>query len=200
MAGSEAAYQIASLGYPVNLYEMRPFTQTGAHVTGDLGELVCSNSLGSLQPHRAQGILKKELISLNSLLIKCAMKCSLPAGGALAVDRLIFSRMVTQTLEGNPNIKIIREEVKELPDGPTIIATGPLTSKNFSDALAKFTGQDHIFFYDAIAPIVEKDTIDMEIAYRASRYRIGEDKKGDYINCPLTKLEYENFIDALIHA
>jgi methylenetetrahydrofolate--tRNA-(uracil-5-)-methyltransferase len=200
LAGSEAAYQIASLYYHVRLFEMRPIIQTGAHVTGDFGELVCSNSLGSTQPHRAQGILKNELRSLNSLLLRCAEQCALPAGGALAVDRRMFSRMVTQTLEDNFRITIIREEVQELPTGPTIIATGPLTSKSFSEALTRFTGQYHIYFYDAIAPIVSKDSIDMEIAYRASRYHKSNEEQGDYINCPLSKKEYDDFVDGLIRA
>jgi methylenetetrahydrofolate--tRNA-(uracil-5-)-methyltransferase len=200
LAGSEAAHQIASLGQHVLLYEMRPKVQTGAHITGDLGELVCSNSLGSTQPHRAQGILKQELRTLNSLLIWCAEQNSLPAGGALAVDRDGFSRLVTQKLSQNPNIEVIREEVKEIPSGLTIVATGPLTSNNFSSALKHFTGQDYIYFYDAIAPIVSIDSIDMEIAYRASRYGRGVEEQGDYINCPLTKADYDNFVDALIHA
>lgn len=200
LAGSEAAHQIASLGYNVWLFEMRPKVQTGAHVTGDLGELVCSNSFGSTQLHRAQGLLKQELRTLNSFLLWCAEQNTLPAGGALAVDRKNFSRLITQELEKNPNVEIIREEVKEIPSGLTIVATGPLTSNLFSAALKRFTVQDYIYFYDAIAPIVSKDSIDMEIAYRASRYRRGDDEQGDYINCPLSKEDFDDFVDALIHA
>ena len=151
LAGSEAAYQAAQRGLKVRLYEMRPVVQTGAHQTHDLAELVCSNSLGSNLPDRASGVLKNELRILGSLLLECAEAASLPAGGALAVDRELFARLVTERMEKHPNIEIVREEVKGVPDSPTIIASGPLTSPALSQSIAALSGEEHLFFFDAIA-------------------------------------------------
>jgi len=200
LAGSEAAWQAAQRGLKVHLYEMRPAASTGAHQTSDLAELVCSNSLGSNLPDRASGVLKNELRILGSLLLKCAEATSLPAGAALAVDRDMFSQSVTRELISHPNIEIIRKEVTEIPTGPTIIASGPLTSDKLSKAIAAMTGNDQLYFFDAIAPIVAVNSIDMDIAFRASRYDKGEQEAGDYINCPFSKEEYEVFVDELLSA
>jgi len=200
LAGSEAAWQAAQSGINVKLYEMRPEITTGAHQTSDLAELICSNSLGSNLPDRASGVLKAELRRLGSLLLECAEATSLPAGAALAVDRNLFARTVTERIQNHPLIEIIREEVKTIPDAPTIVASGPLTSPDLSNALAALSGEEHLYFFDAIAPIVNYDSINMEIAFRASRYGKGEQDEGDYINCPFTKEEYEAFVDALLEA
>ncbi len=200
LAGSEAAWQAAQSGINVKLYEMRPEITTGAHQTSDLAELICSNSLGSNLPDRASGVLKAELRRLGSLLLECAEATSLPAGAALAVDRNLFARTVTERIQNHPLIEIIREEVKTIPDAPTIVASGPLTSHDLSNALAELSGEEHLYFFDAIAPIVNYDSINMEIAFRASRYGKGEQDEGDYINCPFTKEEYEAFVDALLKA
>ena len=200
LAGSEAAWQAAQRGLKVRLYEMRPSLQTGAHQTHDLAELVCSNSLGSNLPDRASGLLKNETRLLGSMLLECAEQASLPAGGALAVDRELFARLVTERIENHPNIEIVREEVKEIPNTPTIIASGPLTSPALSNSIAKLSGEEHLFFFDAIAPVIHAETINMEIAFRASRYGTGEQDEGDYINCPFTKDEYYAFVDALLNA
>jgi methylenetetrahydrofolate--tRNA-(uracil-5-)-methyltransferase len=201
LAGSEAAWQAATRGIKVNLYEMRPITQTGAHHSQYLGELVCSNSLGSNLPDRAAGVLKEELRSLNSLLIKCADETAVPAGGALAVDRELFAQKVTLHIENHLNIRVIRQEVKEIPSGPIIIATGPLTTQTFSLAIQKLTGYEQIFFYDAVAPIVNKDSINMDITYQASRYGKNQEQgEGDYLNCPMNKDEYYQFVDELTRA
>jgi methylenetetrahydrofolate--tRNA-(uracil-5-)-methyltransferase len=197
LAGSEAAWQAAQRGLKVRLYEMRPSNPTGAHLTGDLAELVCSNSLGSNLPDRASGVLKNELRHLNSMLLECAESASLPAGAALAVDREDFARRVTEKIQSHPNIEIIREEATEIPQIPVIIASGPLTSESLSQSIAKLSGEDHLFFFDAIAPIVHADSINMEIAFRASRYNKDETDEGDYINCPFTKDEYYAFVSAL---
>ena len=185
LAGSEAAWQAAEQGVSVRLYEMRPHGHTGAHVTGDCAELVCSNSLGSDLADRASGVLKAEMRLMGSLLMRCADACAVPAGGALAVDRLAFSGEVTRQLEGHPRIEIIREEVTTIPDEPTIIASGPLTSDDLASALAAFSGDEHLYFFDAISPIVTAESINMDIAFRASRYDRSEQADGDYINCPL---------------
>jgi len=200
LAGSEAAYQAAQRGLKVQLFEMRPTLQTGAHQTHDLAELVCSNSLGSNLPDRASGLLKNELRILSSMLLECAESASLPAGGALAVDRELFARLVTERIENHPNIEIIREEVREIPNSPAIIASGPLTSPALSESIAALSGENHLFFFDAIAPIVHANTINIEIAFRASRYDKGEQDEGDYINCPFTKDEYYAFVEALLQA
>ncbi len=200
LAGSEAAWQAAQRGLKVRLYEMRPTLQTGAHQTHDLAELVCSNSLGSNLPDRASGVLKNELRILNSMLLECAEEASLPAGGALAVDRELFAKLVTERVTNHPNIEIIREEAGEIPDSPTIVASGPLTSPSLSQSIAALSGEEHLFFFDAIAPVIHAESINMNIAYRASRYGTGAQDEGDYINCPFTKEEYYAFVEALMQA
>jgi methylenetetrahydrofolate--tRNA-(uracil-5-)-methyltransferase len=200
LAGSEAAWQAAQRGLKVKLYEMRPALQTGAHQTHDLAELVCSNSLGSNLPDRASGVLKSEMRILGSMLLECAEEAALPAGGALAVDRERFAQLVTERISNHPNIEIVREEMKAIPDTPTIVASGPLTSPTLSQSIARLSGEEHLFFFDAIAPVIHADSIDMDIAYRASRYGDNESGDGDYINCPFTKEEYYTFVEALMHA
>ena len=200
LAGSEAAWQAAKWGMDVELYEMRPKQSTGAHHTGNLAELVCSNSLGSNLTNRASGLLKAELRRMGSLLIECADQSAVPAGAALAVDRELFSSCVQTKIMQHPNIKIIREEVTQLPDPPAVIATGPLTSERFSQAIQNLTDEEHLFFFDAIAPIVAFDSINMDIAYRGNRYDRGETEEGDYINCPLNTEEYLRFREALLSA
>jgi methylenetetrahydrofolate--tRNA-(uracil-5-)-methyltransferase len=197
LAGSEAAWQAAQRGLKVRLYEMRPSVPTGAHLSGDLAELVCSNSLGSNLPDRASGVLKTELRHLNSMLMECAEASALPAGAALAVDREDFACRVTEKIQSHPNIEIIRQEVTEIPQTPAIIASGPLTSENLSQSIARLSGEEHLFFFDAIAPIVHAESVNMEIAFRASRYNKGDQDEGDYINCPFTKDEYYAFVTAL---
>ncbi len=200
LAGSEAAWQLAQNNIQVKLYEMRPVNPTGAHLSGDLAELVCSNSLGSNLPDRASGVLKNELRVLNSMLLECAEVTALPAGAALAVDREAFAKLVTEKINSHPNIEVIREEVKEIPNTPVIVASGPLTSDSLSKSIAKLSGEEHLFFFDAIAPIVRAESINMEIAFRASRYDKGEQDEGDYINCPFTKEQYYEFVNALKQA
>ncbi len=200
LAGSEAAWQIAERGIDVQLFEMRPQKQTGAHRTGDLAELVCSNSLGSKLPDRASGVLMSELRVLGSLLLRIAEMQALPAGGALAVDRDSFGCSVTEQITHHPRIEIIRQEVDQLPEGVVVVSSGPLTSESLSVEIARFTGEEHLYFFDALSPIVEADSIDMSVAFRASRYGRGQKEDGDYINCPFTKQEYEKFIDAIIDA
>lgn len=200
LAGSEAAWQAAQRGLKVRLFEMRPTLQTGAHQTHDLAELVCSNSLGSNLPDRASGLLKNEARMLGSLLMECAEAAAIPAGGALAVDRELFARTVTEHIEDHPNIEVVREEMMEIPNMPTIIASGPLTSSALSRSIASLSHEEHLFFFDAIAPIIHAETINMDIAFRASRYGTGENNDGDYINCPFTKEEYYAFVEALLSA
>ncbi|MEY2816770.1 MAG: tRNA uridine 5-carboxymethylaminomethyl modification enzyme gid [Chloroflexota bacterium] len=197
LAGSEAAWQLAQQNIKVKLFEMRPINPTGAHVTNDLAELVCSNSLGSNQADRASGVLKNELRRLNSLLVECAEETALPAGAALAVDREAFAKRVTERIEAHPNIELIREEMKEIPTSPVIVASGPLTSDSLSKSIAALSGDEHLFFFDAISPIVRAESINMEIAFRGSRYDKSEQEEGDYINCPFTKEEYYEFLNAL---
>lgn len=197
LAGSEAAWQAAERGILVKLYEMRPQVETGAHASSNLAELVCSNSLGSNLPDRASGVLKAELRRMGSLLLEAAEQTALPAGTALAVDREAFARTVTARLGAHPNIEIIRAEVPEIPAEPAIIASGPLTSPRLSQAIAHFSGEEHLYFFDAIAPIIEVSSVDMSIAYRASRWGEDEDD-GDYINCPFhQKADYLAFVEAL---
>jgi methylenetetrahydrofolate--tRNA-(uracil-5-)-methyltransferase len=200
LAGSEAAWQAAQRGVRVALYEMRPRRFTPAHTTPWLAEIICSNSLGSDELENASGLLKAELRRLGSLLMACADRTAVPAGKALAVDRELFARCVTEHIERHPLITVIREEVMEIPDRPCIIASGPLTSDALAAAIQRLTGQEYLYFYDAISPIVAADSIDMSICFRGSRYGRGQDPDGDYINCPMTKEEYEAFVDALIHA
>lgn len=198
LAGSEAAWQLAQRGADVVLCEMRPEVNTAAHKTDLLAELVCSNSLRSDNLDRAQGILKAELRLLGSLILDCADRFRVPAGSALAVDRDLFARAVTEAIADHPRIEVRREEVTELPDDvPAIIASGPLTSPGLAKAIYSVTGQHYLFFYDAISPIVDADSVDMEKAFMASRYDKGE---AAYVNCPLTEGEYDAFFDALIHA
>lgn len=198
LAGCEAAMQIASRGIKVKLYEMKPVKKTPAHHNNLFGELVCSNSLKAMRVESAAGLLKEEMRRLNSFLMKCADKCRVPAGGALAVDRNLFSEFVTNGIKSNSNIEVISKEITDIPnDAITIVATGPLTSDSLANKIKKMFG-DSLSFFDAAAPIVKSDSIDMEYAFFASRYdRGGED---DYINCPMNKEEYENFYNALINA
>ncbi len=200
LAGSEAAWQAANRGLYVHLYEMRPQLTTGAHISDHLAELVCSNSLGSNLIDRASGLLKEEIRRMDSLLMDCADRTSLPAGSALAVDRNAFAQLVTRKIQEHPGIEIIRAEMPEIPDVPTIIASGPLTSSRLSQAIAELSGQQHLYFYDAISPIVYVDSINFEIAFRANRYGRGENQEGDYINCPFTEEEYHLFLEQLLAA
>ncbi len=197
LAGSEAALQLSKRGLRVNLYEMRPEKSTGAHKTGKFAEFVCSNSLGASDCSNASGLLKKEMELLGGELIKIARACSVPAGNALAIDRELFSQTVTERIENDENINIIKEEVSDIPEGFTIMASGPLTSEALANSIKEFTQSEHLHFFDAIAPIVEKDSIDFEKAFWASRYDKGE---ASYINCPMNKEEYETFYNILINA
>lgn len=200
LAGCEAAWQAAENGLRVDLYEMRPGVGTGAHTSGLLAELVCSNSLGSNVSDRAPGLLKTELRRMNSMLLACAEETAVPSGGALAVDREQFASRVTAVIENHPHIRVVRSEVMEIPEAPAIIASGPLTSPALSASIMKLTGVENLYFYDAIAPVIFLESVRMETAYRASRYERREDESGDYINCPLTQSEFEAFIDALLAA
>jgi methylenetetrahydrofolate--tRNA-(uracil-5-)-methyltransferase len=200
LAGSEAAWQAAERGVRVRLHEMRPMRATEAHAGDRLAELVCSNSLGSDVADRPSGLLKAELRRMGSLLLACADATAVPAGSALAVDREAFAARVTERLEAHPNVEILRAEVTDLPAGPAIVASGPLTSPALSDALAALSGEEHLFFFDAISPIVAADSIDMSVAFRQSRWDRGDNAGGDYINCPLDREEYEAFVDALLAA
>lgn len=197
LAGSEAAWQLAKRGIRVKLYEMRPVKQTPAHHTDKFAELVCSNSLRANTLTNAVGVLKEEMRRLDSVIMKAADSCSVPAGGALAVDRHEFAAKVTEMVTNHPNVTVVREEVTSIPTGPTIIATGPLTSQPLSEQLQALTGEAYLYFYDAAAPIVEKESINMEKVYVKSRYDKGE---AAYINCPMTEEEFERFYDALISA
>ena len=197
LAGCEAAWQAANLGINVILFEMRPEKMTEAHKTPLLSELVCSNSLRSKEINTGAGLLKKELEMAGSLIIEAAKRTEIPAGSALAVDRILFSEFVTQAIERHPKIRVIRKEVTEIPEGISIIATGPLTSQKLAEALKSIIGEDNLYFYDAIAPIIDAMSIDYSKVYSSSRYGKGSD---DYINCPLTKEEYYNFYNALIEA
>jgi methylenetetrahydrofolate--tRNA-(uracil-5-)-methyltransferase len=198
LAGSEAAWQAARRGVLVRLFEMRPLRSTGAHRTGELAELVCSNSLKSEQEHTAPRLLKDELRAGQSLLIELAREVSVPAGGALAVDREKFSALVTERLSQHPNIELRREEVTSIqPEGPdeiTVIAAGPLASAPLVEAIGKLTGEQDLYFFDAISPIVDGETINYDIAFKAARYGKGGD---DYVNCPMSKEEYLRFYEAL---
>ena len=198
LAGCEAAMQIAKRGIKVRLYEMKPVKKTPAHHTDLFGELVCSNSLKAMRVESAAGLLKEEMRRLDSFLMKCADKCKVPAGGALAVDRDIFSKLVTDGIKSNPNIEVITEEISEIPDDAiTVVATGPLTSEPLSDTISKMFG-DSLSFFDAAAPIVTAESVDMDYAFCASRYERGDGD--DYINCPMNKEEYETFYNELVKA
>ncbi|BDI32638.1 methylenetetrahydrofolate--tRNA-(uracil-5-)-methyltransferase TrmFO [Capsulimonas corticalis] len=199
LAGSEAAWQAAEAGAKVRLYEMRPVKRTPVHQTGDFAELVCSNSLKSNSITNAAGLLKEEMRRLESMVIACGDASSVPAGDALAVDRILFAQAITARLEGHPNIEIIREEVTEIPeDGVTIIATGPLTSEALAGKIGEITGLTQLHFYDAVAPTIDASTINREIAFAASRYDKGDDDA--YLNCPMNREEYDAFYEALTHA
>lgn len=197
LAGSEAAFQLANRGVKVHVYEMRPKKQTPAHHTDKFAELVCSNSLRANTLTNAVGVLKEEMRHLNSVIIKAADESSVPAGGALAVDRHDFSQRVTDHVKNHPNVTVHNEEVTTIPEGTTIIATGPLTSKALSEQLKALTGEEYFYFYDAAAPIIEKDSINMDKVYLKSRYDKGE---AAYLNCPMTKEEFTAFYQAVTTA
>jgi len=197
LAGSEAAYQIARRGIAVRLVEMRPVKMTEAHRTADFAELVCSNSLRNDSMETAVGVLKEEMRRLGSIVIAAADRARVPAGSALAVDRNDFSRAITAALEDHPMVEISRAEASEIPAGLTILATGPLTSPALGEALNRLIGPRNLYFYDAIAPIVAADSIDMAVAFKASRYGKGGD---DYINCPMTDVQYHAFVAAVVAA
>lgn len=197
LAGSEAALQLAKRGIKVKLYEMRPNKTTGAHTGSDCAEFVCSNSLGSLDITNASGLLKEEMKILGGELIKIAIENSVPAGNALAISRVDFSNAVTKRILEEPNIELIREEITQIPDGNVIIASGPLTSDTLAQNIQEFTKSEHLHFFDAIAPIVEVDSINFDKAFWGSRYDKGE---ASYINCPMNKEEYERFYNILINA
>lgn len=198
LAGCEAAYQIAKRGIKVRLYEMKPITYSPAHQLETFAELVCSNSLRSDQIENAVGLLKEEMRLLDSIIMKCADATRVPAGGALAVDRSRFSQLVTDLIRENENIEIINEEVKQLPlEGITVLASGPLTSESLSRSIMELIGEEYLHFFDAAAPIVTYDSINMDKAYKAARYNRGTE---DYINCPMNKDEYDNFWNELVKA
>jgi len=198
LAGCEAAWQIVRAGERVRLYEMRPVRRTAAHTTDRLAEIVCSNSLKSDQPYNASWLLKEELRRLGSILIQIADSVRVPAGAALAVDRDKFAARVTEVISSEPGIELVREEVAEIPKaGVVVIASGPLTAESLSSSIRDFCGSDHLYFYDAISPIVDADSIDMSIVYRASRYGKAP---SDYLNCPMTKEQYLAFYNALLSA
>ena len=201
LAGCEAAWQIARLGLECVLYEMRPLRSTAAHKTDKLAELVCSNSLKSESENSAPWLLKEELRRLDSLLMDAAEEARVPGGHALTVDREVFAERVSSAIAQNPRIDLRREEVSSISDGNvTIVATGPLTSSGLADEIGRVTGADRLFFYDSISPIVEADSVDTAIAFRASRYGKSLDGSDDYLNCPLDRNQYERFVDALLSA
>ena len=207
LAGSEAAWQIAEAGLTAVLHEMRPVRPTAAHQTDRLAELVCSNSLKSEQADSAPWLLKQELRRLGSLVLRAAAQARVPGGHALTVDRDVFSAEVTRAIAAHPRIEIRREEVREVPDTGlagvtviTIIATGPLTSDALADEIARLTGSGRLFFYDSISPIVDADSVDQTVAFRASRYDKSLDGTADYVNCPFDRPQYEAFVDALLAA
>jgi len=198
LAGVEAAWQLARRGLRVDLHEMRPVKKTPVHQTGDFAELVCSNSLRGNALDQAAGLLKEEMRRLGSLTMRVADEVKVPAGSALAVDRELFARRVTEEIASLPGVTVHRGEVERIPDGPVVIvATGPLTSESLAADIARFVGEDHLYFYDAVSPVVEADTLDHDHAFRASRYGRGGD---DYVNCPLTEAEYRAFHEAVMTA
>lgn len=195
LAGCEAAWQLSRRGIGVDLFEMRPLRPTPVHRTGDFAELVCSNSLRGNALDQAAGLLKEEMRALDSLVVRVADSVRVPAGSALAVDRDLFARRMTEAVESLPGVAVRRQEVRALPDDPlAIVATGPLTSEPLAEDVARFVGQEHLYFYDAVSPVVEADSIDHQRAFRASRYGKGGD---DYVNCPLDEAEYRTFYEAL---
>ena len=197
LAGSEAAWQVANAGVPVDLYEMRPVKKTPAHQTENFAELVCSNSLRGNSLTNAVGVLKEEMRRLNSIIIGSADQTAVPAGGALAVDRDSFSETITEKIKSHPLITIKNEEITDIPGGIVIIATGPLTSESLSQKIQEFNGSEGFYFYDAAAPIIDKSTIDMDKVYLKSRYNKGE---AAYLNCPMTEEEFNAFHEALVNA
>ena len=194
LAGCEAALQLANAGHMVTLREMRPVRRTEAHQSENLGELVCTNSFKSVHPKNAHGQLKREMRALGSLLLDCADETSVPAGSALAVDRNLFSEAMTRAVVSHPGIEVVREESEELPEGPAIVATGPLTSDALSASIQGTLGDAGLAFYDAIAPIVHRDSLDESVVFEAGRF----DEESDYLNCPMTEAEYRTFIGALL--
>ena len=198
LAGAEAAYQIARRGTDVTLYEMRPSAFTPAHKTACLAELVCSNSMKSKELANAHGLLKEELRILDSLVIRIAHETAIPGGKALVVDREKFARRITDEIESNARIRVVREEVREIPSGTVIIATGPLTSSKLAEKIGALTGEENLYFFDAISPVIDAESVDMGRAFYASRYM--EEKNDDYLNCPLTEEEYNLFYEELIKA
>jgi methylenetetrahydrofolate--tRNA-(uracil-5-)-methyltransferase len=200
LAGCEAAFQAAEAGARVVLYEMRPEKRSAAHRTDALGELVCSNSLKSEQIFSAPWLLKQEMRKLGSLLLRAADAARVPGGHALTVDREVFSREITEAIEAHPLIEIRREEITRIPEGTVIVASGPLTSEPLAEEIGRITGTDRLYFYDSISPIVAADSIDMSVAFRASRYGKSLDGTDDYINCPFNKDRYEAFVEALLAA
>jgi methylenetetrahydrofolate--tRNA-(uracil-5-)-methyltransferase len=200
LAGSEAAYQLAERGHDVELHEMRPVRGTPAHQTELLGEIVCSNTFKSEDPQNAHGLLKLEMDALGaggSLLLACARESRIPGGTALTVDRREFAERMTAAVQGHPRIAVVRGEVRELPEGPAIVATGPLTSDALSQAIRGALGDEGLAFFDAIAPVVAADSIDRDVVFSASRWGKGEEAEGDYLNAPMTKEQYEAFVEAL---
>lgn len=197
LAGSEAAWQIAKRGINVRLFEMRPVKQTPAHHTDKFAELVCSNSLRANNLTNAVGVIKEEMRQLDSIIIEAADQCSVPAGGALAVDRHEFSGYITEKVKNHPLVEVVNEEVTEIPEGITVIATGPLTSPALADKIKELTGEEYLYFYDAAAPIIEKESINMDKVYLKSRYDKGE---AAYLNCPMTEDEFYAFQKALVDA
>jgi len=198
LAGCEAAWQLARRGVGVDLFEMRPARPTPVHQTSDLAELVCSNSLRGNALDQAAGLLKEEMRRLGSLVLRVADEVRVPAGSALAVDRSEFARRITERVESRPEVRIRRQEVPRIPEDPvTIVATGPLTSDSLAEDVAAFVGREHLYFFDAVSPVVEAETIDLGVAFRASRYGKGGD---DYLNCPLDEGEYTRFYQALVAA
>ena len=199
LAGCEAAYQLAKRGIQVKLYEQKSIKRHAAFKTDDFAELICSNSLRSDDIYNAVGLLKEEMRNLDSLIMKAADKYKVPAGKSLAVDRIGFSKYITEQIKNNPNIEVIYQEVKDInPDEFTIICSGPLSEGEIAQSISKLCGNDFLHFYDAIAPIVEKDSIDFNHAYYKSRW--DDDSPGDYINCPLNKQEFEEFYQAIMDA
>ncbi|MGI6403169.1 MAG: methylenetetrahydrofolate--tRNA-(uracil(54)-C(5))-methyltransferase (FADH(2)-oxidizing) TrmFO [Oscillospiraceae bacterium] len=197
LAGCEAAWKLAGAGFPVELYEMKPQRKSPAHQSDDLAELVCSNSLKADRLSTAAGLLKAEMRLLGSLLLEVAADCAVPAGGALAVDRDQFSRLVTEKITSHPNIRLVGQEVTQIPQGPVVIATGPLTSQGLSQAIQQRLGQGYLSFFDAASPIVTADSIDRSIVFAGARYGRGG---ADYLNCPMNQEEYDRFYQALISA
>ena len=201
LAGCEAAWQIARAGLDCVLYEMRPKRSSAAHKTDQLAELVCSNSLKSESEGSAPWLLKEELRRLDSLLLRAAQEARIPGGHALTVDREVFAEEVSRAIAGNARIELRRQEATSIPeDGITIVATGPLTSDGLAGEIGRITGAERLFFYDSISPIVEADSIDLSVAFRASRYGKSLDGSDDYLNCPFDREQYERFVDAILGA